>query len=1303
MRKRSRIIASIFLVATIMLSGIYTTFRATPVSAATDSEAAKKIFKKALLNGLYSCYETKREKGIYLQTEIYRNDFDTNFNNIFTKTGEEDNILMPTIGGKSNDGHLSCKSIFSKLGGKPKDVTDPLKTLGYNEKISDDLEGEQKMCLAIEYSVASGGVSDSKEGKKTNQICFETYDGEIDPNTVEIKEDGDDDMGIFMGTYGVRIQANTKKLFGVDNAALFGTHTTEELFVPMDMKWSEFKKEIESRAKEINGFAVREMSDTSPNLKNLGLVYQGIKTNEVQEALYSLDPSQAHSGMSAVRYYSKKDKYEDIAYTDRNRFDLGMLYINKYLKNDTYGLSYDAGKCTSDKSKAKKDSPDKMVYHQKKNTWCPISGASTIKDIKVHMITGPHEIKNIPLTQVIEEMSKDKYNDFGQGSGNAVTGNDDDQEGGDSSEADGITNCFEGAGALGWILCPTLTGMSAVVSGIYDYIEDNFLAVDGATLMKNNGSLHKAWGTFRDYANILFVILLAIVILSQLTGIGLNNYNIKKILPRLIVMVVLVNVSFIICQLAVDLSNIAGYGIRDFFENASEGITKENTTIGGFVGALKSGLATVGTAVTITVFATKVVFKNWEVIVPLLLIFLITAIIGIVFFAIVLAVRQAGIIILVALTPVAIVCYTLPNTKKIFDKWFKLFSALLLVFPICGALMGGGLWASKLLMSTGKDDTSFFFALVAMLLQVVPFFLVPSLVKGSLSVAGNLGTKISRVGSNLGSGAARTARNSEGFKDFQQRMGIHNAERQFKRLEAGKGFRNRIANSRRLGNTGLGRFAQTSVNNAKLRYSTAANKQARSDLAARAGSSLLSDDEKQNIYLNELASHEQEKITNDPVLATSIDKLESAYDDALTAAELDPQNLQARARAVALQNTLKSSYKGKGLAAVENIMGKHVAAHANEKDVGSVLTNVAQSYLQQNGDGKGINGALHAMMGDVAQGGGEVYKKGSFGVYKTLGADGQEKDNYYNTHYDGAAVVGDLSNDSIGKLNKASLKRTAEAISTGDVDDNTMAAYEGLIRSAFADPNVRIEQDNVKAMNGVLSAISSRRGASFIESTNSSLNVVDPNNNNNPTGTVLRSTGNGTFTDGTNTYRYNSRTGGLTNVDTGAPDDKKEIERAKLSMQSQAYVTKSGQILNKARGNRYTTQVDDGTGNKKTETYELKSDGSFAQVGGAKRIAKTDVKKAQDVFNSSTQPGQQFRHEDVAKNKLQGETLKVPRREIEMPQGWMRYQNGTWMDTVAHRNLTMEEVQRAEDIQNRNRQIRLDNDEARANGEFNQP
>lgn len=324
-------------------------------------------------------------------------------------------------------------------------------------------------------------------------------------------------------------------------------------------------------------------------------------------------------------------------------------------------------------------------------------------------------------------------------------------------------DCFNAGGALGWILCPIISFVQDTITSIYDSIISNFLDVD-AKYFDFGGSVYGAWQTFQSFANVIFVIVFLITIFSQVTGFGIDNLGIKRILPKLIVAAILINLSYIICQLMVDLSNILGVGLKNLFEGihatTSSGGTDATTyglsgimtlAVSGAVGALAVGTAGIWGAV---------------VIIPLLL-GLLSTLFGVLFFFVILGVRQALVVILVVVSPVAFACYMLPNTKSIFDRWFKTFEGLLLVYPICGALMGGSAFASSVLMAL---DTGFLGKLIAMLVGVVPFFFIPTLLRNSMSAMGNIGARISNFGRGMGGRLTGAIARSDTVKEAQLRM-----------------------------------------------------------------------------------------------------------------------------------------------------------------------------------------------------------------------------------------------------------------------------------------------------------------------------------------------------------------------------------------------------------------------------------------------------------------------------------------------------------------------------------------------------
>lgn len=345
----------------------------------------------------------------------------------------------------------------------------------------------------------------------------------------------------------------------------------------------------------------------------------------------------------------------------------------------------------------------------------------------------PNEIKQIGNTSFIA-----KTND------NDSNGDSDDDN---PSEMD---DCYKNSGAFGWVFCPAIVGLHSVAETLYGHIE-SWLGVRPsivAQLSQSKASaLFNLWSKFRDFANAVFVVMFLLIILSQVTGFGLSNYNVKKMLPKLVVTAILINFSFIICALAVDASNLLGSSLKQMLTSVGE------TVGGGGVCALgqdcssgvlfKKILSTVVGLVGIGAGA-KIVsissFTGWSLMSPVIL-FLVSVALAVFFAFVILGVRQALILLLIATSPLAFACYMLPNTEKIFSVWKNAFSKILLVYPICGALIGGGFLTSRILLIKTNDSGSgelFIFTIVSGLLTVVPYFLIPSLVTKTFDAIGNM-------------------------------------------------------------------------------------------------------------------------------------------------------------------------------------------------------------------------------------------------------------------------------------------------------------------------------------------------------------------------------------------------------------------------------------------------------------------------------------------------------------------------------------------------------------------------------------
>ena len=294
-----------------------------------------------------------------------------------------------------------------------------------------------------------------------------------------------------------------------------------------------------------------------------------------------------------------------------------------------------------------------------------------------------------------------------------------------------------GVDGIGWLVCPLMSFAGSLGDASYSAISQ-FLSIDPG-IFKNDsasGGLKQAWDFFRDIANAAFALIFLWVIFSQISNVGISNYGIKRILPRLIIGALLVNLSFYLCQLAVDLSNILGSSLKGVLEGAASGIDTQSATAGSFYTIFAIGLALTGVGLFIFLAV------SIPTILSLLLVLLVVLVI--------LIVRQSAIILLIAISPLAFAAWLLPNTENLFKKWMSVFRGLLIVFPVISLLYGAGKLAGAVLAASATDDpnnpkeTMQFAALAA---SILPLGATPFIIKSSLNSLGSIGAKIGGLSS----------------------------------------------------------------------------------------------------------------------------------------------------------------------------------------------------------------------------------------------------------------------------------------------------------------------------------------------------------------------------------------------------------------------------------------------------------------------------------------------------------------------------------------------------------------------------
>ena len=307
---------------------------------------------------------------------------------------------------------------------------------------------------------------------------------------------------------------------------------------------------------------------------------------------------------------------------------------------------------------------------------------------------------------------------------------------------------------IGWIVCPIVRGSTGVVVGLYNFMQANFLNIKSDQLFSNSGKGQEAfkhWVTFRDIANIFFVIMIAIIIFSQVTGAGISSYGIKKMLPKIIIYAILVNISWYIVVIAIDISNIIGSTIFKWLSNDGHwDFSSDAQTEASPIEGILAGHAKIGALIAAGVTAALVAGST-------ILLFLVSAAFAVVMTVFVLMIREAAVIVLVVISPLAFVAGLLPNTEGLFKKWMKLTKNMLMIYPICSLIVGASLFVSNLLYGVADDPL---LKVIYGILPILSLFTIIAVIKTVLSfvdglTGGNLrGTfdrmsgKINSVGQN---------------------------------------------------------------------------------------------------------------------------------------------------------------------------------------------------------------------------------------------------------------------------------------------------------------------------------------------------------------------------------------------------------------------------------------------------------------------------------------------------------------------------------------------------------------------------
>ncbi|MCX6807869.1 MAG: hypothetical protein NTZ80_03700 [Patescibacteria group bacterium] len=171
------------------------------------------------------------------------------------------------------------------------------------------------------------------------------------------------------------------------------------------------------------------------------------------------------------------------------------------------------------------------------------------------------------------------------------------------------------------------------------------------------------WTVLRDFVNMCFALVLVGVAVMNILQVQMDNYSIKKFIPNFVAAVILVNLSWVICWLVLDVGQIAYEIVRNSINagNQSNLVWQMISPLFGWFGIFTSGaLEGMGSALLRSTYLIGAV---------VLLCYLLSSLLQI-FFAF--AARAAALWLLFAISPLAWLGFVVPEFKgQTWDKFWK--------------------------------------------------------------------------------------------------------------------------------------------------------------------------------------------------------------------------------------------------------------------------------------------------------------------------------------------------------------------------------------------------------------------------------------------------------------------------------------------------------------------------------------------------------------------------------------------------------------------------------------------------------
>lgn len=326
--------------------------------------------------------------------------------------------------------------------------------------------------------------------------------------------------------------------------------------------------------------------------------------------------------------------------------------------------------------------------------------------------------------------------------------------------------------SIEWLICPVVNLLFLGINTLYSAFILPLLPIDPLNASNNpssaEASLFLIWNNFRIIANVLLVLVFLAVIIGQSLG-GFSSfsaYDIRKIIPRLVIGVIAVQLSWFIVGFLIDIFNVLGAGIRglilapvnDFSVALNFDMESNWQEIGlaiGIGGALAAGIWVGGILMGLPL-----------VLFPIIL--------GMILAFITILMRRVLIMLLIVTAPLAFLAWILPNTDTIFKKWWEYFWKALIMYPLIIALLSAGelmasiITASNLAESQTQESVAI--SLVAMIALFAPYFLIPFTFRFAGSALAEVANGLDKQGKNFNERIFGTSRDQGSWRGRRNRL-----------------------------------------------------------------------------------------------------------------------------------------------------------------------------------------------------------------------------------------------------------------------------------------------------------------------------------------------------------------------------------------------------------------------------------------------------------------------------------------------------------------------------------------------------